>query len=36
MNLPEAKGTYILIAQVSQVKSLVIGSLGKFEPGANS
>jgi Uri superfamily endonuclease len=31
MGLPEAKGTYILVAQVSQVKSLVIGSLGKFE-----
>jgi Uri superfamily endonuclease len=31
MDLPEAKGTYILIAQVQRVKSLVIGSLGKHE-----
>jgi Uri superfamily endonuclease len=30
MDLPEAKGTYILIAQVSDMKRLEIGSLGKF------
>jgi Uri superfamily endonuclease len=34
--LPEAKGTYVLISQVSRVKSITIGSLGKFEitPGS--
>lgn len=31
MDFPEAKGTYIFIAQVLQVKSLDIGSLGKSE-----
>jgi Uri superfamily endonuclease len=31
MELPECPGTYVLIAQVSQVKCLGIGSLGKFE-----
>jgi Uri superfamily endonuclease len=31
MNLPGEKGTYVLIAQVSLVKNLKIGSLGKFE-----
>jgi Uri superfamily endonuclease len=30
MDLPEAKGTYILIAQVSDMKCLQIGSLGQF------
>jgi Uri superfamily endonuclease len=30
MDLPEAKGTYILIAQVSDMKRLEIGSLGEF------
>jgi Uri superfamily endonuclease len=30
-NLPEDKGTYVLIAQVSQLKNLMIGSLGNFE-----
>jgi Uri superfamily endonuclease len=31
MDLPEEKGTYILITQVSQLKRIAIGSLGKFE-----
>jgi Uri superfamily endonuclease len=31
MDLPEAKGTYILIAQVSEMKRLEVGSLGKFD-----
>ena len=31
MDLPEDKGTYILIAQVLQMKRLVIGSLGDFD-----
>ncbi|MGD0262466.1 MAG: GIY-YIG nuclease family protein [Verrucomicrobiota bacterium] len=31
MELPEDKGTYILIARVSQMKTLEIGSLGKFD-----
>jgi Uri superfamily endonuclease len=31
MQLPEEKGTYVLIASVSQVKCIEIGSLGKFE-----
>ncbi len=31
MELPEAKGTYILIAQVSDIKRLKIGSLGEFD-----
>ena len=31
MDLPEDKGTYILIAQVSHMKRLEIGSLGKFD-----
>ena len=31
MDLPEAKGTYILIAQVSQMKRLEIGRLGKCD-----
>jgi Uri superfamily endonuclease len=30
MDLPEAKGTYILITQVSDMKCLEIGSLGEF------
>ena len=30
MDLPEAKSTYILIARVSQMKRLGIGSLGEF------
>ena len=36
MNLPEGKGTYILIAQVSQMKRLGVGSLGEFDiiPGS--
>jgi len=29
--LPEDKGTYVLIASVSQMKRLEIGSLGKFD-----
>jgi len=31
MNLPKDKGTYILIAQVLQLKRLQIGSLGDFD-----
>lgn len=31
MNLPEEKGTYILIARVSEMRHLRIGSLGKFD-----
>jgi Uri superfamily endonuclease len=31
MDLPEANGTYILIARVSQMKRLGIGSLGEFD-----
>jgi Uri superfamily endonuclease len=31
MHLPEDKGTYILIAQVSEMKRLEIGSLGIFD-----
>ena len=31
MDLPEAKGTYILIARVSQMKRLAIGILGEFD-----
>ena len=31
MGLPEDKGTYILIARVSQMKRLGIGSLGEFD-----
>ncbi|MGA2660124.1 MAG: GIY-YIG nuclease family protein [Verrucomicrobiota bacterium] len=31
MDLPEDKGTYILIAQVLQMKRLEIGSLGQFD-----
>ncbi len=31
MDLPEDKGTYVLIAQVVQMKCLEIGSLGKFD-----
>jgi Uri superfamily endonuclease len=31
MDLPEDKGTYILIAQVLQMKRLAIGSLGQFD-----
>jgi len=31
MDLPEEKGTYILITSVSQVKCIDIGSLGRFE-----
>jgi Uri superfamily endonuclease len=31
MELPEAKGTYILIASVAQVRRWEIGSLGKFD-----
>ena len=31
MDLPEDKGTYILIAQVLQMKRLAIGSLGEFD-----
>jgi Uri superfamily endonuclease len=31
MDLPEAKGTYVLIAQVLQMKRLDIGSLGRFD-----
>ncbi len=30
-DLPEDKGTYVLIAQVTQLKRLEIGSLGKFD-----
>jgi Uri superfamily endonuclease len=31
MELPEAKGTYILITSVSQVRRLQVGSLGRFD-----
>jgi Uri superfamily endonuclease len=31
MDVPVEKGTYVLIASVSQVKRIEIGSLGKFE-----
>jgi len=31
MDLPEDKGTYILIAQVRQMKRLAIGRLGQFD-----
>ena len=31
MHLPADKGTYILIARVSQMKRLTIGSLGEFD-----
>ena len=31
MDLPEDKGTYVLIAQVRQMKRLAIGSLGQFD-----
>ncbi len=31
MDLPEDKGTYILIAQVRQMKRLELGSLGQFD-----
>jgi len=31
MDLPEEKGTYVLIAQVSQFKRLEVGSLGEFD-----
>jgi len=31
MDLPADKGTYILIARVSQMKRLAIGSLGEFD-----
>ena len=31
MELPEEKGTYILIANVSQVRRLQVGSLGRFD-----
>jgi hypothetical protein len=31
MSLPQDKGTYILIARVSQMKRLAIGSLGEFD-----
>jgi Uri superfamily endonuclease len=31
MDLPEAKGTYILIAHMVQMKRLAIGSLGEFD-----
>jgi Uri superfamily endonuclease len=31
VDLPEDKGTYVLIAQVSQMKRLAIGSLGEFD-----
>ena len=31
MDLPEDKGTYVLIARVSQMKRLRIGSLGEFD-----
>ncbi|MGO8676801.1 MAG: GIY-YIG nuclease family protein [Limisphaerales bacterium] len=31
MDLPEDKGTYILIAQVPRMKRLEIGSLGRFD-----
>jgi Uri superfamily endonuclease len=31
MELPEVQGTYILIARVSQMKRLGIGSLGEFD-----
>ena len=31
MTLPEQKGTYILLARVSQMKRLAIGSLGEFD-----
>jgi Uri superfamily endonuclease len=31
MDLPEDKGTYVLIASVAQMKRLEIGSLGAFD-----
>jgi Uri superfamily endonuclease len=31
MELPEAKGTYILITSVAQARRLQVGSLGRFE-----
>ena len=31
MDLPEAKGTYVLIASVAQMKRLEIGRLGAFD-----
>jgi hypothetical protein len=31
MDLPEDKGTYVLIASVAQMKRLEIGSLGRFD-----
>jgi Uri superfamily endonuclease len=31
MDLPEAKGTYVLVATVAEMKRLKIGSLGEFE-----
>jgi len=31
MDLPEAKGTYLLIAKASQLKQMGIGALGRFE-----
>ena len=31
MDLPETKGTYVLISQVSQMKRLSVGRLGKFD-----
>jgi Uri superfamily endonuclease len=31
MNLPDDKGTYVLIAQADQLKRLEVGSLGEFD-----
>ena len=31
MDLPEDKGTYVLIASVAQMKRVEIGSLGEFD-----
>jgi len=31
MELPEAKGTYVLVMEVGQMRRLAIGRLGNFE-----
>ena len=31
MDLPDEKGTYVLIASVPQMKRIAIGQLGKFD-----
>lgn len=31
MDLPEQKGSYLLIASVSQMKRVAIGQLGEFD-----